>query len=94
MKRLINLTTMLSLALYVVPPFAAQAQDLKTITVDGTEVTCLPNKKVECPDGAFCVIAKVPANCEANAVKALADAAAKAATDGTAAVAPIRRTTR
>ena len=84
MKRLINLTTMLSLALYVVPPFAAQAQDLKIITVDGKEVTCLPNKKVECPDGAFCVIAKVPATCEANAVKAIADAAAKAATDATA----------
>ncbi len=84
MKRLINLTTMLSLALYVVPPFAAQAQDLQTITVDGKEVTCLPNKRAGCPDGAFCVVAKNPANCEANAVTAIADAAAKAATDAAA----------
>jgi len=84
MKRLINLTTILSLSLYVVPPFAAQAQDLKTVTIDGKEVTCLPNKKVECPEGAFCVVAVKPANCEANAATAIADAAAKAAIDAQA----------
>ena len=86
MKRLINLTTILSMALYVVPPFAAQAQDLKTVTVDGKEVICLPNKKAECPEGKFCVIALKPANCEQNAVKALADAAAKAAIDAAAGI--------
>ena len=76
MKRLINLTTCLSMAMYIVPPFAAQAQDLKSVTIDGKEVICLPNKKTACPEGAFCVVAKVAANCEANAVKALAEAAA------------------
>ena len=76
MKRLINLTTCLSMALYIVPPFAVQAQDVKAVTIDGKEVICLPNKKAVCPDGAFCVVAKVAANCEANAVKALAEAAA------------------
>ena len=33
MHRLINSTTILSLALYIVPPFAAQAQDFPTFTV-------------------------------------------------------------
>ena len=85
MKRVINLTTMLSMALYVVPPFAAQAQDLATITVDGKEVTCLPNKKAECPEGAFCVVAKDAATCEAKATEALSSGAAAGAD---AAVAP------
>jgi outer membrane protein OmpA-like peptidoglycan-associated protein len=76
MKRLINATTILSLALYVVPPFAAYAQDLPKVVVDGKEVICLPNKKTACPDGAFCVVVKNLKNCEARAAEALAVAAA------------------
>jgi outer membrane protein OmpA-like peptidoglycan-associated protein len=79
MKRLINSTTILSMALYIVPPFAAQAQDFPKVTVDGTEVICLPDKKAECPEGAFCVVVKNEKNCEARAVEALAAAAAEAA---------------
>ncbi len=75
MKRLINSTTILSLALYVVPPMA-QAQDFPTVTLDGTEVICLPNKKSECPEGALCVVAKNPKNCEVKAAELLAAIAA------------------
>lgn len=81
MRRLINTTTILSLALYIVPPFAAQAEDLQKVTVGDKEVICLPNKATACPDGAFCVIAKKPANCQANAEKAVGKA------DGAAGVA-------
>ncbi len=77
MKRLINSTTILSLALYVVPPFAA-AQDYPKVIIDGTEVICLPDKKAECPEGAFCVVVKQEKNCEAKAADALAAAAAEA----------------
>ena len=76
MKLLINTSTILSLALYVVPPFAAQAQDLQTVTVGDQQVICLPNKATACPDGAFCVVAKNPDNCQSNAEKAVAKAAA------------------
>ena len=79
MKRLINSTTILSLALYIVPPFAAQAQDFPKVMIDGTEVICLPDKKAECPEGAFCVVVKNEKNCEARATEALAAAAAEAA---------------
>ena len=75
MKRLINSTMILSMALYIVPPFAAQAQDLK-VTIDGQDVICLPNKKTPCPDGALCVEVKNPKNCEARAAEAIAAAAA------------------
>jgi outer membrane protein OmpA-like peptidoglycan-associated protein len=86
MRRLINTTTILSVALYMVPPFAAQAQDLQKVTVGDKEVICLPNKKTPCPDGAMCVVAKKPENCQANAEKAVAAAkdpaaAAQAETD-------------
>jgi outer membrane protein OmpA-like peptidoglycan-associated protein len=81
MRRLINTTTILSLALYVVPPFAAQAQDFQKVTVGDKEVICLPNKAAACPDGAFCVIAKNPANCQTNAEKAVAKAEGSKATD-------------
>ena len=78
MKRLINATTILSLSLYIVPPFAA-AQEFPRVTVDGTEVICLPDKKTECPEGAFCVVVKVLENCEAKATEMLAAMAAAAA---------------
>ena len=79
MKRLINSTTILSMALYIVPPFAAQAQDFPSFIVDGTEVICLPDKKAECPEGAFCIVVKNPKNCEVRAIEAVAAAAAEAA---------------
>ena len=86
MKRLINSTTILSLALYFVPPFAAQAQDFPKAMIDGKEVICLPDKKAVCPDGALCVIVKNPRNCDARAADALAkvaaDVAAGLATEG------------
>lgn len=79
MKVLINTTTILSLALYVVPPFAAQAQDMQSVKVGDQEVICLPNKKAACPEGAFCVVARNPANCQANAEKAVSKAAGEPA---------------
>ncbi len=79
MKRLINSSTILALAFYVVPPFAAQAQTFPTVTVDGKAVICLPDKTAVCPDGAFCVVVKNADNCENKAKQAIADAAAKAA---------------
>ncbi len=92
MKLLINTSTILSLALYVVPPFAAQAQDLQTVMVGDQQVICLPDKKTACPDGALCAVAIDPDNCQANAEKAVADkatadqaAAEKAAADQAAA---------
>ncbi len=85
MNRLINSTTILSLALYMVPPFAA-AQEFPTVMIDGTEVICLPDKAALCPEGAFCVVVKKTKNCEAKATEALAAAAAdKAATEQAAA---------
>lgn len=86
MRRLINTTTILSLALYVVPPFAAQAEDLQKVTVGDKEVICLPNKAAACPDGAFCVIAKNPNNCQTNADKAVAEGKASAGVSADAAV--------
>ena len=85
MKRLINSTTILSLALYIVPPFAAQAQDFPKVTIDGKEVICLPDKKAICPDGAFCIVVKIPKNCEVRATEALAAAAAAVVADQAAA---------
>ena len=85
MKRLINTTTILSLALYVVPPFAG-AQEFPKVMIDGTEVICLPDKAAVCPEGAFCVVVKKEKNCEVKAAEALAAAAAdKAATEQAAA---------
>ena len=83
MKQLINATTILSLALYIVPPFAAQAQDLQKVMVGDQAVFCLPNKAAVCPDGDMCVLAKKAENCQANAEKEVAKKAAEAA--GTAA---------
>ena len=85
MKRLINTTTILSLALYVVPPFAG-AQEFPKVMIDGTEVICLPDKAAVCPEGSFCVVVKKEKNCEVKAAEALAAAAAdKAATEQAAA---------
>lgn len=83
MKRLINTSTILSLALYVVPPFAAQAQDLKSVMVGEQQVLCLPNKQTACPDGAKCVLAIKAENCQANADKMVAKEQAKAAVPAT-----------
>ncbi len=85
MKRLINMSTILSLALYVVPPFAAHAQDLTTVMVGNQAVICLPNKKTACPDGAVCTIALKPENCQANAEKTVAKLAGGAANSDQAA---------
>ena len=79
MKQLINATTILSLALYIVPPFAAQAQDLQKVMVGDQAVFCLPNKAAVCPDGQMCVLAKKAENCQANAEKEVAKKAAEAA---------------
>ncbi|MBC7739963.1 MAG: hypothetical protein H7245_22745, partial [Candidatus Saccharibacteria bacterium] len=76
MRRLINSTTILSLALYIVPPFAAQAQDFPKAMIDGKEVICLPDKQAVCPDGAFCVVVKNAKNCDEKAAEAVAKAAA------------------
>ncbi|MBI1172116.1 OmpA family protein [bacterium] len=72
MRLLINTSAILSLVFYVVPPFAAQAKDLKTVMVGNQEVICLPNKQTACPDGALCAMAINPANCQANAEKVVA----------------------
>ena len=72
MRKLINSTTILSLALYSVTPFAAQAQDFPKAMIDGKAVICLPDKQAVCPDGALCVIVKNPKNCDAKAAEALA----------------------
>ena len=84
MRRLINSTTILSLALYIVPPFAAQAQDFPKVTIDGKEVICLPDKMAVCPDGALCVVVKNKKNCEAKATEVYG----KAATTGGTTTAP------
>ena len=89
MKRLVNSTTILSLALYIVPPFAAQAQDFPMFTIDGTEVICLPDKKAECPEGAFCIVVKNDKNCEVRATEAVAAQAAEAAAAVDAAAAAV-----
>lgn len=83
MKKLINSTTILSLALYVVPP-AAQAQENFKIMVEGTEVICLPDKEAICPEGNFCVVAKKEAKCEEKALEALAELAAEGGAVGDA----------
>ena len=70
MKRLLTTTTALSVALSTFSPLPALAQT--EMIVEGQTVWCLPNKAVECPEGAFCVVAKNPDNCERNALKALA----------------------
>ncbi|NBZ88751.1 OmpA family protein [Stagnihabitans tardus] len=57
MKVLINSTAILSLTLYIVPPFAVQAQDLPMADVGGQQVICLPDDQTACPDGTACVIA-------------------------------------
>ena len=45
---------------------------MKSVTVNGTEVFCLPTKAAACPQGAQCVVAIKPGNCKANAEKKLA----------------------
>jgi outer membrane protein OmpA-like peptidoglycan-associated protein len=99
MQRFLNavtsLSTCLSVAVYVVPPFtplAAMADSTTastdavvvpegafTIDLDGKTVICLPDKTVACPDGSFCVIAKVKKGCEAKAQIKMTNEAAKAA---------------
>jgi outer membrane protein OmpA-like peptidoglycan-associated protein len=63
MRQILIGTTALAVALSGPLPVVAQT----TITVKGQEVICLPNKKAECPDGAFCVVAKNDKNCRAKA---------------------------
>ena len=53
---------------------AADPANFPTITVNGQQVICLPSKAAVCPEGEFCVVAKIQDNCEANATKALAKA--------------------
>lgn len=85
MKRLINSTTIIAMALYVVPPFAAQAQEPLTAMVGDTQVICLPNKEAACPEGALCVVAKTQEKCQTKAEAAVAKgaAASKGATEQT-----------
>ena len=83
MKHLINLMSALSLALYVVPPFAAHAQDYPSAMVGVYQVICLPDPALPCPDGAFCTILTGPETCQMDAEQAVADqvAADQAAAD-------------
>ena len=83
MKHLINLMSALSLAIYVVPPFAAHAQDYPTAMVGDFQVICLPDPALPCPDGAFCTILTGPETCQMDAEQAVADqvAADQAAAD-------------
>ena len=83
MKHLINLMSALSLALYVVPPFAAHAQDYPTAMVGDFQVICLPDPALPCPDGAFCTILTGPETCQMDAEQAVANqlAADQAAAD-------------
>ena len=83
MKHLINLMSALSMALYVVPPFAAHAQDYPTAMVGDFQVICLPDPALPCPDGAFCTILTDPETCQIDAEQAVADqvAADQAAAD-------------
>lgn len=103
MQRLIHAVTALSVALYVVPPFTpVMAQETTspaatdvvvpegafTVDLEGELVICLPNKAMECPEGAFCVVAKAEAGClkKAKAKKAAeAQGMSEPATDDTAA---------
>ena len=87
MKHLINLMSALSLALYVVPPFAAHAQDYPTAMVGDYQVICLPDPALPCPDGAFCTVLTGPETCQMDAEQAVADQAAadQAAADQAAA---------
>ena len=88
MKRLLISTTCFSMVLTSGPlPLAAQT----VLQIGEQEVICLPNKKTECPEGAFCVVAKREKNCEARAMEALGlavegvtepEADAEAAVDG------------
>ena len=71
MKRLINVMTATSLALYIVPPFAAQAQDYPTAMVGDVQVICLPDDQTPCPDGATCAILTSPDSCQADAEQTL-----------------------
>ena len=83
MKHLINLMSALSLALYVVPPFAAHAQDYPIVMVGDFQVICLPDPALPCPDGAFCTILTGPETCQMDAEQAVANqlAADQAAAD-------------
>ena len=83
MKHLINLMSALSLALYVVPPFAAHAQDYPTAMVGDYQVICLPDPALPCPDGAFCTVLTGPETCQMDAEQAVANqlAADQAAAD-------------
>ena len=83
MKHLINLMSALSMALYVVPPFAVHAQDYPSAMVGDFQVICLPDPALPCPDGAFCTILTGPETCQIDAEQAVADqvAADQAAAD-------------
>ena len=83
MKHLINLMSALSLALYVVPPFAAHAQDYPSAMVGDYQVICLPDPALPCPDGAFCTILTGPETCQVDAEQAVTNqlAADQAAAD-------------
>ncbi len=71
MNRFISTTTVLAMVLASGPTMPLMAQDYPQATIDGQIVLCLPNKKAECPEGALCVIAKEPANCDRNAGRLL-----------------------
>ena len=83
MKHLINLMSALSLALYVVPPFAAHAQDYPIAMVGDYQVICLPDPALPCPDGAFCTVLTGPETCQVDAEQAVTNqlAADQAAAD-------------
>jgi outer membrane protein OmpA-like peptidoglycan-associated protein len=53
---------------------AADPASFPTLNIDGQKVICLPSKAAICPEGEFCVVAKIQENCEPNALKALAKA--------------------
>ncbi|MEI6801117.1 MAG: hypothetical protein WCO04_18170, partial [Pseudomonadota bacterium] len=87
MKQMINGMTALSMALYIVPPFAAKAQDYQSAMVGDTQVICLPDAASPCPDGAVCAVLSSPDSCQSDAEQALGvdPAADQAAADQAAA---------
>ena len=76
MKRLLTTTTAISMAFATIPPLPGSAQTV--LNINGQSVICLAAKTAECPEGALCVVAKKPENCERNArmaIKALENGA-------------------
>jgi outer membrane protein OmpA-like peptidoglycan-associated protein len=69
MKRFLNTSTALSFALTTAFALPLSAQTV--LELRNQEVTCLPNANAECPEGAFCIVARREANCEKNATRTL-----------------------